>query len=380
MRIICFLFFFTIPNILISGPEHDHGESFFSQDEIYSDFIKLSKEQVKNLNIRSEKVKLLPISETIEFLAFTELVPEKKFTVSPRFEGKIIELPIKLGQSVKEGDKIVTLQPLKVGNKNIILNAPLNGFILNINAGIGEIIKAGGNILEIGDTSHMLVRGIAYETPDINLIKFGQKVEIHLDVNPKNKINGKIQRINRVIDKKTRTFSIYAIIETPKKNIQPGLQGTMEVFINDKNYVLTVPKKALLGELGDYFVYIIKEELIEKRKVVIGARTSHHVEIKHGLTLDNAVIVNGNYQLQYISAKKHKDLTEDLEDDHNDQEDHDHEKDSHNDHNDQEDHDHEKDSHYDHNDQEDHDHEKDSHDDHSDQEDHDHEKDSHDDH
>ncbi len=191
MRIICFLFFFTIPNILISGPEHDHGESFFSQDEIYSDFIKLSKEQVKNLNIRSEKVKLLPISETIEFLAFTELVPEKKFTVSPRFEGKIIELPIKLGQSVKEGDKIVTLQPLKVGNKNIILNAPLNGFILNINAGIGEIIKAGGNILEIGDTSHMLVRGIAYETPDINLIKFGQKVEIHLDVNPKNKINGK---------------------------------------------------------------------------------------------------------------------------------------------------------------------------------------------
>ena len=151
MRIICFLFFFTIPNILISGPEHDHGESFFSQDEIYSDFIKLSKEQVKNLNIRSEKVKLLPISETIEFLAFTELVPEKKFTVSPRFEGKIIELPIKLGQSVKEGDKIVTLQPLKVGNKNIILNAPLNGFVLNINAGIGEIIKAGGNILEIGD-------------------------------------------------------------------------------------------------------------------------------------------------------------------------------------------------------------------------------------
>ena len=28
----------------------------------------------------------------------------------------------------------------------------------------------------------MLVRGIAYETPDINLIKFGQKVEIHLDI------------------------------------------------------------------------------------------------------------------------------------------------------------------------------------------------------
>ena len=122
-----------------------------------------------------------------------------------------------------------------------------------------------------------------------------------LDVDPDRHIAGEIQRINRVIDPESRTFSVYALIDTPDGDVQPGLQGTMEVFTGTDAPVLAIPKRAVLGELGSYFVYVIKDQVVEKRDVTLGAKTGHHLEIKSGLFPNERVVTKGNYQLQYIS-------------------------------------------------------------------------------
>jgi RND family efflux transporter MFP subunit len=219
----------------------------------------------------------------------------------------------------------------------------MGGFVLNLRAGVGEIVDAGGDILEIGDASQMLVRGVAYETPDIQILKVGQKAKLHLDIAPDRHIEGKIQRINRVIDPESRTFSIFALIDTPKGDIQPGLQGTMEIFTAADAPVMAVPKRAVLGELGSYFVYVIKGQEVEKRDVTVGVKIGHHIEIKSGLFPNESVVTNGNYQLQYMSVggiQEHSDdeKSHDEQEDHFHDDGHDHsdetESDNHDDHSD----------------------------------------------
>lgn len=183
--------------------------------------------------------------------------------------------------------------------------------------------------MHIGDPTQMLVRGVAYETPDISSIEVEQNVEVHLDVAPDRHIDGQVQRINRVIDPDSRTFSIFALIDTPEGDIQPGLQGTMEIFTGDESSVLAVPKRAVLGELGAYFVYVIKDKEVEKRDVTVGAKSSHHIEIKSGLFPNEHVVKNGNYQLQYMSVggiQEHDHDEEPHDDEHGneDQDDHNH--------------------------------------------------------
>lgn len=301
-KLVLIFSFLALLRPAFAGPGHDHGESAFAGNTGPATHFDLSDQQMNNLGIQSVPIKFLPITQTVDMLSFTELLPEKQATISPRFGGKILDIAVKLGQKVKKGQRLATLEPVSVGNNNVILSAPISGFVLSLHAGIGEIVNAGDDILEIGDASQMLVRGVAYEMPDMTTIKVGQRVEVHLDIEPDRPIDGKIQRMNRLIDPETRTFSVYALIDTPNGDIPSGLQGTMEIFTGHETPVLAAPKRAVLGELGSYFVYVIKGNIVEKRDVTIGAQTAQHIEIRSGLFPKERIVVNGNYQLQYISV------------------------------------------------------------------------------
>lgn len=301
-KILSTLLLLSMISTAYAGAGHDHGEGAFAANTGSATHMDLTDQQMQNLNIQSVKVQFLPITQTVNMLAFTELLPEKQAVVSPRFGGKILNIAVKLGQEVKKGQKLITIQPVSIGSKKVVMRAPMNGFVTELNAGVGQVVTAGDDLLEIGDASQMLVRGVAYETPDITKIKIDQMAEIHLDIAPYRHIPGKIQRINPVIDPISRTFSVYALIDTPESDIQSGLQGTMEIFTGDNMPVMAVPKKAVLGELGSYFVYVLKGKEVEKRNVDIGVKTSHHIEIKSGVFPFEYVVTNGNYQLQYMSA------------------------------------------------------------------------------
>ena len=301
-KLILTLSLFTIISPTYAGPGHDHGESAFAGGTGPATHFDLTNQQMSNLDIQSAKVEFLPITKAMSMLAFTELLPEKQASISPRFGGKVLDIAVKVGQEVTKGQRLVTLEPVNVGNSNVVLSAPMDGFVLNLHAGVGEIIDAGGDILEIGNPTEMLVRGIAYETPDIRSIEVGQNVEVHLDIDPDRHIDGKVQRINRVIDPESRTFSVFALTDTPNGDIQPGLQGTMEIFTSNDAPVLAIPKRAVLGELGSYFVYVIKGQEVEKRDITVGTKSGHHFEVKSGLFPNERVVTNGNYQLQYISV------------------------------------------------------------------------------
>ncbi len=317
-HLISIIAFLAISSPAFAEPGHDHGEGAFAGGAGPASQFELSDSQMQNLGIESGSAEFLPMQHTVDMLAFTELLPERKASISPRFGGKVVRLYVKVGEAVKKGQTLATLDPITVGNSNVSLSSPIDGFVLQLNAGIGEIVDAGGDIMEIGDPSQMLVRGVAYETPSIKRLQVGQRAEIHLDIDPDRHIAGKVQRLNRVIDPDSRTFSVFALVDTPKGDIQPGLQGTMEIFTGNDAPVLAIPKRAVLGELGSYFVYVITGHKVEKRDVTIGAKSGHHAEVTSGLFPGDQVVTRGNYQLQYISLggiAEHGDDEDHAEDD-----------------------------------------------------------------
>ncbi len=300
--LVIILLFFLSSLLAIAGPGHDHGEGAFAKGGVQPEHFDLTQEQVDNLGIKLETVKKLAMQDTVEMLAFTELLPEKSSIISPRSEGEIIDIKVKVGQNFKKGEVLAVLQPLSIGSNKIEIKAPMNGFVLNLYEGIGSVVQAGGWIMEIGDSTKMLVRGVAYETSDIFKLEVGQSAEVHLDIMPNRHIHGKVQKLNRVIDPRTRTFSVYVVIETPLSDVPSGLQGTLEIFTGDNKPVLSVPKSAVLGGLDEYIVYVMNGLHVDRKKVTVGARSGYHIEIKSGLKEGDQVVTRGNYQLQYVSV------------------------------------------------------------------------------
>jgi multidrug efflux pump subunit AcrA (membrane-fusion protein) len=240
------------------------------------------------------------MGETLDLLAFTELLPEKQAQIMARFKGRVTELFVQVGQAVKKGQPLLTVDPIIQSNRPVTLHSPIDGFVLSQNSVPGLVVAEGDSMMLIGDASQILVRGVGYETPAIQRLSVGQPVEVHLDIAPEVPLHGSIQRTNLQLDPITRTFSVYALIETPGEDFLPNLQGTMEVQLSEPSPRLTVPRRALVGDDGNYAVYVLEGDRAERRPVELGIHNGTHVEIIHGVLPDEEVITQGSYQLQYV--------------------------------------------------------------------------------
>jgi multidrug efflux pump subunit AcrA (membrane-fusion protein) len=321
-KLILSLALVSLSGAAYASPGHDHGEGAFAGGSAPATHFELTPQQYQNLQIKTAPVQSLPMQQTADMLAFTELLPERSAAISSHFEGKITDINIQIGQPVSKGQALVTLQPVNVGTQPVTLYAPIDGFVVGLDRGIGEIVQSGDDVMHLGDPSEMLVKGLVYETPIIQDIKVGQRIDFHLDIAPQHHFEGTVQRINRVIDPANRTFSIYALIDTPEGDLLPGLQGLMEVFTGDNAPVIAIPKRAVLGEIGANFVYVIEDREVRKKDVTIGAASGYHLEITEGLEEGEHVVIQGNYQLQYVTVRaEHHHDDEDGEDHHDDDDD-----------------------------------------------------------
>ena len=104
-KLLLTLFLVAFISPAYAGPGHDHGESAFAGGSGPATHFDLTDQQMNNLGIQSAKVEFLPIAQAVDMLAFTELLPEKKASISPRFGGKIIDIAVAKKYFIKKIDE-----------------------------------------------------------------------------------------------------------------------------------------------------------------------------------------------------------------------------------------------------------------------------------
>ena len=78
----------------------------------------------------------------------------------------------------------------------------------------------------------------------------------------------------------------------------------MRIALEDPLPVVAVPRRAILGSLGNLFVFVESSDgVFEKREIVAGIRSGDLVEIIEGVLPEDHVVTVGNYQLQFLGAE-----------------------------------------------------------------------------
>lgn len=302
MRILILLFMLGFSSNALAHAGHDDapgGESGSPSGGI----ITLSDGVIKNLGIETAKANLYPLGKELVLNATIEYLPERYANITPRANGSISRILVKLGDSVRKGQKLLTFKPVFVGSSEVTLTSPISGFVVKQNAVIGQSITPETAIMEIADTDKLLVRGITFSPSDFEQIKVGQKVKISTGKENTIPLTGVIQRLDVGSSKETRSFDVYALVDNPNRTLFPNSSVTLSVQTSETSEVLTVPSKAILGELGDYFLFVREGNNFERRSVVMGQKSGDMVEILEGVLPDEDVVTVGNYQLQYAKPK-----------------------------------------------------------------------------
>jgi len=189
-----------------------------------------------------------------------------KKTVRAPFSGRLGIRQINLGQSLREGDAIVSLQTL----------SPIY---------------------------------VDFQLPQqyLNQVRQGLPVRVTADGLPDRQLTGKITAINPQVNVATRSIGVQATLQNAEELLRPGMFVSIEVVLPKLQTVLSIPATAVLyAPFGDS-VFIIEEKQTEDGKkylalrqqfIRLGEKRGDFVSVLSGLSAGESVVSTGVFKLR----------------------------------------------------------------------------------
>jgi RND family efflux transporter MFP subunit len=189
---------------------------------------------------------------------------------------------------------------------NCVIRAPFEGIIVSKDAQVGEMISpisAGGGFTRTGVATIVDMNSNEIEV-DVNeayiaRVEPGQPVTAVLDAYPDWQIPSKVRTVIPTADRQKATVKVRISFLKLDPRILPDM-GIKVTFLGDppdkKNgpeAAGTVPAGALRNENGKKIVFLVKDEMLERRAVTVGNTNGSDAEILAGLVVGDTVVVKG---------------------------------------------------------------------------------------
>lgn len=177
------------------------------------------------------------------------------------------------------------------------ITAPFSGVLGTRQVSPGALVTTATAITTLDDLSKMKVEFTIPET-FASVVKPGLEVVAISAAFSDQLFSGVISHVDARINPGTRTLSLLAQIDNPKRLLKPGM--LVEVRISqDKTEVLTVPEGALISLARQHYVFVVDENNLAKQKqIVIGKRRIGFAEVIEGLALGDRVVVEGTHKIR----------------------------------------------------------------------------------
>ena len=184
---------------------------------------------------------------------------------------------------VKKGDIIAALK----NEENII--ADFNGKLGKREIAQG-VLGTDSLIITLDNLKKILI-DIKVPENYVGILKNGLKVEVTNSAF--NKIfEGKVDSVSSRIDPSTRSILARVLVNNPKFEIIPGQLMTVKIIYNEIEQI-GVPESAITIQGNTAFVYIVSDNIVEKRNIKLGKRNFGKVSIRSGISEGEKVISEG---------------------------------------------------------------------------------------
>jgi len=104
---------------------------------------------------------------------------------------------------------------------------------------------------------------------------------------------GSIMLIDRAVDPQTGTIRVRLTFPNPDHDLRPGMDCNVLVMHNSKNPEIIIPFKAVTEQMGEYFVFLVQNNLAKQVKISLGHRIGADVVIREGLKSGDVIVVDG---------------------------------------------------------------------------------------
>lgn len=191
------------------------------------------------------------------------------------------ELKRQLDFSARQSGK--NLQISATQQNDFTIKSESDGKVYAILKEKGETVGLQNPLAIIGDEGNFYLE-LAVDEYDISQIRLGQLVVLSLDSYKGEVYEAVIDKINPIMDERSRSFTIEASFTKKPPVLYPNLSAEANIVLETKNKALTIPRNYLVN---DSFVLVGKDQ---QKKVVTGIKDYRKVEIISGLAAGETIL------------------------------------------------------------------------------------------
>lgn len=182
------------------------------------------------------------------------------------FDGNIGISQVRIGSQVSPGQTLLN---------TISSNDPIAiDFVVNQNEipGFNRMLTSGNNT---DSTFHIILSdGTTYPQP------------------------AKLTTIDRAVDRQTGSITIRVNTPNPDRQLIPGMIVDIRVKNQDIGKKLVIPNKAVLEQMGEYFVYVVQGDSVVQRKIEPGSAVQDKIVVREGLAEGETIVAEGIQNLR----------------------------------------------------------------------------------
>jgi membrane fusion protein (multidrug efflux system) len=187
------------------------------------------------------------------------------------------------------------------------LRAAFDGIVGIRQANLGQYLKEGDPVVTLQSFDPIYVN-FSLPQQDLSKLAVGQTVELHADAFEKETFTGKINAINSLVDQTTRNVQIQATLSNPDAKLRPGMFVRVSVLMNESKPVVAIPATAIhYAPYGDsiFIVSDLKDPQsgkpykgVREQFVKVGQTRGDLVAIESGLKPGEEVATSGVFRLR----------------------------------------------------------------------------------
>jgi len=187
-------------------------------------------------------------------------------------------------------------QAAEIALEHCRILAPFSGVISQRFVDPGQHVILGNPIFSIVDADPLLARVFLPEKEAVR-IETGQDVVISPSTHPDQEIRGEVLRISPIVDTRTGTVKVTCRIPGDSE-LRPGSFVRVQVQTDLHSDVMVIPKRALVPEGGENYVFKAVADSVIKIGIETGYSNGRFVEVVGGLELGDKVVTVGTGSLK----------------------------------------------------------------------------------
>lgn len=199
--------------------------------------------------------------------------------------------------SVKEVEALIDRKTIR---------APFDGILGIRRVNLGQYLKSGDEVVSLQSLDPIYVN---FNTPQQHLSELveGRSVRVRADGLPGESFEGKIFAIDPEVDKATRNLKVQALLANPQDKLRSGMFVEVEVLLPKNGKVLAVPASAVDYAPYGNSIFVVEEMQnkdgktytgVKQKFVHLGDFRGDLVEVTKGLKAGEQVVSGGTFKLR----------------------------------------------------------------------------------